>query len=92
MLSFKKVFLVGRCFDRDKSSKYQSMLRRANARIKGELDLEKFLRKQNFLLMSILALMQGRQRAFVHKLSQPVLNDSSATTQKPSSCNSEGSP
>ena len=57
------------------------MLDRAESHLNRELDLRLFVRRQRFLVMSVLGLLSKRQRTFLARSSKLVLSSDSSTAE-----------
>ena len=83
LLSFKKIprigfFMINCCCLRwRESQKYHQILEKSKLRLEKEMDLQKFLHRQRFIMTSLLSLLKGPQTAFVDKFSQLLIRESS---------------
>ena len=62
---------------RQDSRRYNDFVTKSNNRIRKEMDLQKFLHRQRFMVTSLLGLLKGRQSIFVDYFSQLLVHESS---------------
>ena len=80
-IPYKSYWLVKlSCADRrNRTKKYQSMVKKAHSRITKEMDFQKFLHRQRLLINSLLGLLKSRQGFFVDKHSKLIVRESTET-------------
>ena len=53
------------CLERASRERYKNVINKASTRISKEMDLQKFLHRQRFMVTSLLGLLKGRQSIYV---------------------------